>query len=64
MCAFISFTFVIELIIGFEHTTYLVKEGNVVEVCAVLTGKIKRVLVFFVNSSNGSATGTHQILLL
>ena len=43
--------------IGFERTNYLVKEGNVIDVCAVLTGTLKRTLEIFVNSSSGSATG-------
>ena len=43
--------------IGFERTNYLVKEGNVVEVCAVLSGILKRTLDVFINSSSGSATG-------
>ena len=49
--------FVTGVIIGFERTNYLVKEGNVVEVCAVLTGTVNRSLEVFVNGSNGSATG-------
>ena len=49
--------FVAEVTIGFEHTNYLVKEGNVIDVCAVLTGTLKNTLDVLVNSSSGSATG-------
>ena len=54
--------FVTEVTIGFEQTTYSVNEGNVVEVCAVLTGILNRSLEVFVNSSSGNATGMHQVL--
>ena len=49
--------------IGFERTTYLVSEGNVVDVCVVLTGTLRRTLDVFVNSSSGSATGTTNKVL-
>ena len=48
--------------VGFEHTTYSVDEGDVVEVCAVLTGTLEKSVEVSVSSSSGSATGTHQIL--
>ena len=51
------FFFVTEVTIGFEQTTYSVSEGNVLEVCAVLTGIVNRSLEVFVNSSSGNATG-------
>ena len=54
--------FVTEVMIGFEQTTYSVNEGNVVEVCTVLTGTLNRSLEVFVKSSGGSATGMHQVL--
>ena len=48
--------------IGFEHTTYSVDEGDIVEVCAVLNGTLENTLEVFVNSSSVSATGTHWVL--
>ena len=48
--------------IKFERTTYSVDEGDVVEVCAVLTGTLEKSVEVSVSSSSGSATGTHQIL--
>ena len=49
--------FVTEVTIGFEQTNYSVNEGNVIEVCAVLTGTLEKSLEVFVNSSSGNATG-------
>ena len=49
--------FVTEVTIGFEQINYSVNEGNVIEVCAVLTGKLEKSLEVFVNSSSGNATG-------
>ena len=54
--------FVAGVTIGFERTNYFVDEGNVVDVCVVLTGTLGRSLDVFVNSSSGSATGTNQVL--
>ena len=54
--------------IKFERTTYLVDEGDVVEVCAVLSGTLKKSVEVSVSNSIGvsnsirSATGTHQII--
>ena len=51
-------TLVTGVTIGKQRATYLVSEGNVVDVCVVLTGTLRRTLDVFVNSSSGSATGT------
>ena len=54
-------TFITGVTIGFERTAYSVEEGDVVEVCAVLTGTLEKLVEVSVSSSSGSATGTHQI---
>ena len=58
----IKILFVTGVTIEFERTTYTVDEGDVVEVCAVLTGTLEKSVEVSVSSSNGSATGIHQIL--
>ena len=50
--------------IGFERATYSVDEGNVVEVCPVLTGTLETSVEVSVSSSSGSATGTYTSLVL
>ena len=45
--------------IGFESATYSVDEGDVVEVCVVLTGTLEKSVEVLVNSSSESATSTH-----
>ena len=47
--------------VEFEHTTYSVDEGNVVEVCVVHTGTIEKSLEVFVSSSSESATGIYTL---
>ena len=47
--------------IGFERIEYNVSEGDRVEVCAVLmSGILEKDVLVFVNSSDGTANGTHN----
>ncbi len=45
--------------IGFARTMYMDEEGNVIEVCAVLTeGTLERNAVVVASSNDDTATGT------
>ncbi len=56
--AFTVFNY-IAVTIGFERTMYMDEEGNVIEVCAVLTeGTLERNAVVVASSNDDTATGT------